>query len=43
VCALSLGSGLSLLGALGHVAYLAVLAAIGIWAAGRTYRRRLYV
>jgi len=41
--ALSLGSGLSLLGALGHVAYLAVLAAIGIWAAGRTYRRRLYV
>ena len=41
--ALSLGSGLSPLGALGHAAYLAVLAAIGIWAAGRTYRRRLYV
>jgi lipooligosaccharide transport system permease protein len=40
---LSLGTGLGLLGALGHVAYLAVLAAIGIWAAGRTYRRRLYV
>jgi lipooligosaccharide transport system permease protein len=41
--ALSLGTGLGLPGALGHVAYLAVLAAIGIWAAGRTYRRRLYV
>jgi lipooligosaccharide transport system permease protein len=41
--ALSLGAGLSPLGALGHVVYLAVLAAIGIWAAGRTYRRRLYV
>jgi lipooligosaccharide transport system permease protein len=41
--ALSLGTGLGLLGALGHVAYLAVLAAIGIWAGGRTYRRRLYV
>ena len=41
--ALSLGAGLSPLGALGHVAYLAVLAAIGIWAGGRTYRRRLYV
>ncbi len=41
--ALSLGTGVGLLGALGHVAYLAVLAAIGIWAGGRTYRRRLYV
>ncbi len=41
--ALSLGTGLGLLGALGHVAYLAVLAAIGIWAGGRAYRRRLYV
>jgi lipooligosaccharide transport system permease protein len=30
-------------GALGHVAYLATLAAIGIWAGARTYRRRLYV
>ncbi len=29
--------------ALGHVAYLAVLAALGIWAGARTYRRRLYV
>jgi lipooligosaccharide transport system permease protein len=28
---------------LGHVAYLAVLAGIGIWAGARTYRRRLYV
>jgi lipooligosaccharide transport system permease protein len=26
-----------------HVGYLAALAAIGIWAGGRTYRRRLYV
>jgi lipooligosaccharide transport system permease protein len=43
--ALSLGSGLhaDLLGALGHVAYLAVLASAGIWAGARTYRRRLYV
>jgi lipooligosaccharide transport system permease protein len=43
--ALSLGSGLhaDLLGALGHVTYLAALAAIGIWAGARTYRRRLYV
>jgi lipooligosaccharide transport system permease protein len=39
---LSLGH-LSPLGALGHVAYLAVLAAAGIWAGARTYRRRLYV
>ena len=31
------------LGMLGHVAYLAVLAAVGIWAGARTYRRRLYV
>jgi len=28
---------------LGHVAYLAVLAAVGTWAGARTYRRRLYV
>ena len=43
--ALSLGSGVhaDLLGMLGHVTYLAVLAAIGIWAGARTYRRRLYV
>jgi lipooligosaccharide transport system permease protein len=39
---LSLGTA-SLPGALGHVAYLAVLAAAGIWAGDRTYRRRLYV
>jgi lipooligosaccharide transport system permease protein len=37
------GAGLDVTGALGHVAYLAVLAAIGIWAGARTYRRRLYV
>jgi lipooligosaccharide transport system permease protein len=41
--ALSLGTSLGPLVVLGHVAYLAVLAAIGIWAGGRTYRRRLYV
>jgi lipooligosaccharide transport system permease protein len=43
--ALSLGSGVrvDLLGALGHVSYLTALAAIGIWAGTRTYRRRLYV
>ena len=41
--ALSLGSGVGLLAALGHVAYLAALAAAGIWAGARTYRRRLYV
>jgi len=43
--ALSLGSevGVGVLGALGHVAYLAALAAAGIWAGARTYRRRLYV
>jgi len=43
--ALSLGSGIraDLLGSLGHVAYLAALASIGIWAGARTYRRRLYV
>jgi len=41
--ALSLGSGVDLLGALGHVAYLAALAAAGIWAGARTYHRRLYV
>jgi len=39
---LSLGDA-SPLGALGHVAYLAVLTAIGVWAGTRTYRRRLYV
>jgi lipooligosaccharide transport system permease protein len=31
------------LGMLGHVAYLTALAAVGIWAGARTYRRRLYV
>jgi lipooligosaccharide transport system permease protein len=31
------------LAALGHVAYLAALTAIGVWAGARTYRRRLYV
>jgi lipooligosaccharide transport system permease protein len=30
-------------GMLGHVAYLATVAAVGIWAGARTYRRRLYV
>jgi lipooligosaccharide transport system permease protein len=30
-------------GMLGHIAYLAVLAAVGIWAGARTYRGRLYV
>jgi len=40
--AFSLGRA-DLLGALGHVAYLAALAAIGIWAGARTYRKRLYV
>ena len=40
--ALSLGRA-DLLGALGHVAYLAALASIGIWAGARTYRGRLYV
>ncbi len=39
---LSLGH-VDLPAALGHVAYLAVLAAFGIWAGARTYRRRLYV
>jgi lipooligosaccharide transport system permease protein len=29
--------------ALVHVAYLTALSALGIWAAARTYRRRLYV
>jgi lipooligosaccharide transport system permease protein len=29
--------------ALGHVAYLAAAAGLGIWAGGRTYTRRLYV
>lgn len=29
--------------AIGHVAYLAAAAALGIWAGGRTYTRRLYV
>ncbi len=43
--ALSLGAGVRAdwPGALGHVAYLAALAAFGIWAGARTYRRRLYV
>jgi lipooligosaccharide transport system permease protein len=40
--AFSLGH-FDLLGTLGHVAYLVVLAAVGIWAGARTYRRRLYV
>ncbi len=31
------------LGMLGHAAYLAALAAAGVWAGTRTYRRRLYV
>jgi lipooligosaccharide transport system permease protein len=31
------------LGMLGHAAYLAAMAAAGIWAGARTYRRRLYV
>ncbi len=39
---LSLG-GLSVGGAAIHVAYLAALAAVGLWAGARTYRRRLYV
>ena len=43
--ALSLGFGVhaDLPGALGHAAYLTALAAAGIWAGTRTYRRRLYV
>jgi lipooligosaccharide transport system permease protein len=42
--AFSLGTGIrDPIGMLGHVAYLAVLAAVGIWAGARTYRRRLYV
>ena len=42
--AFSLGTAASdPVGMLGHVAYLAVLAAAGIWAGARTYRRRLYV
>jgi lipooligosaccharide transport system permease protein len=42
---LSLGSGVrvDLPLALINVAYLAVLAGIGVWAGARTYRRRLYV
>jgi lipooligosaccharide transport system permease protein len=40
---LSLGTGVGPLAALGHVGYLVALAAIGMWAAPRTYRRRLYV
>jgi lipooligosaccharide transport system permease protein len=39
---LSLGR-IDVLGALGHVLYLAVLAGIGIWAGARAYSRRLYV
>ena len=42
--AFSLGTGIrDPVGMLGHVAYLAVLAAVGIWAGARTYRRRLHV
>jgi lipooligosaccharide transport system permease protein len=42
--AFSLGTAASdPLGMLGHVAYLVTLAGVGIWAGGRTYRRRLYV
>ncbi|MGH3202080.1 MAG: ABC transporter permease, partial [Streptosporangiaceae bacterium] len=42
--AFSLGTGIhDPIGMLGHVAYLAALAAVGIWAGARTYRRRLYV
>jgi lipooligosaccharide transport system permease protein len=42
--AFSLGTAASdPVGMLGHVAYLVTLAAVGIWAGGRTYRRRLYV
>jgi lipooligosaccharide transport system permease protein len=43
--ALSLGDpgAMGLPVALAHVGYLAGLAAIGIWAGARTYRRRLYV
>ncbi|HLN66548.1 MAG TPA: ABC transporter permease [Streptosporangiaceae bacterium] len=42
--AFSLGTAASdPVGMLGHVAYLAALAAAGIWAGARTYRRRLYV
>jgi hypothetical protein len=39
---LSLGTA-TLAGSLGHVAYLTALAAAGIAAGNRTYRRRLYV
>jgi lipooligosaccharide transport system permease protein len=40
----SLSSGSVVVGtALGHVAYLLVAAALGIWAGGLTYTRRLYV
>jgi lipooligosaccharide transport system permease protein len=42
--AFSLGTGpRDPVGMLGHAAYLAALAAVGIWAGARTYRRRLYV
>ena len=40
---LSLGRTSTCPGALIHVAYLAALAGVGIWAGARTYRRRLYV
>ncbi len=40
--ALSLGNA-DLPGSLLHVAYLAALGGIGVWAGARTYRRRLYV
>jgi len=39
---LSLGTA-TLPGALGHIAYLAAVAAAGVYAGARTYRRRLYV
>jgi lipooligosaccharide transport system permease protein len=38
---LSLGTA-ALLPSIGHVAYLALVTAIGVWAGGLTYRRRLY-
>jgi lipooligosaccharide transport system permease protein len=40
---LSLGHSLRLTTAAGHVAYLLVLVVVGVWAGGRTYKRRLYV
>jgi lipooligosaccharide transport system permease protein len=40
---LSLGTGLSAWSVIVHVAYLAAIAAAGLWAGSVTYRRRLYV